>query len=48
MNLSSKQKSLITKVINVFESGSPAGNYGIIAIFEDGPGDIRQITYGRS
>lgn len=48
MNLSSKQKSLITKVINVFESGKPAGNYGIIAIFEDGPGDIRQITYGRS
>jgi chitosanase len=48
MNLSSKQKSLITKVINVFESGSPAGKYGVIAIFNDGPGDIRQITYGRS
>lgn len=48
MNLSSKQKSLITKVINVFETGKPAGNYGLIAIFNDGPGDIRQITYGRS
>lgn len=48
MNLSSTQKSLITKVINVFESGTPAGKYGIIAIFNDGPGDIRQITYGRS
>ncbi|MEQ1604762.1 MAG: chitosanase [Pyrinomonadaceae bacterium] len=48
MNLSSKQKSLITKVINVFETGKPVGNYGVIAIFNDGPGDIRQITYGRS
>jgi chitosanase len=48
MNLSSRQKSLITKVINVFETGKPAGNYGLIAIFNDGPGDIRQITYGRS
>ena len=48
MNLSSKQKSLITKVINVFETGKPEGNYGVIAIFNDGPGDIRQITYGRS
>ncbi len=48
MHLSSKQKGLITKVINVFETGKPAGNYGLIAIFNDGPGDIRQITYGRS
>lgn len=48
MNLSSKQKSLITKVINVFETGKPAGNYGLIAIFNEGPDDIRQITYGRS
>lgn len=48
MNLSSKQKGLITKVINVFETGKPAGNYSVITIFNDGPGDIRQITYGRS
>lgn len=48
MKLTSKQKALITKVVNVFESGKPEGNYGIIAIFNDGPHDIRQITYGRS
>ncbi|HQZ97984.1 MAG TPA: chitosanase [Pyrinomonadaceae bacterium] len=48
MNLSSKHKTLITKVINVFESGKPDGNYSVIAIFNDGPNDIRQITYGRS
>lgn len=48
MKLTSKQKTLITRVINVFETGKPEGNYGVIAIFNDGPNDIRQITYGRS
>ena len=27
---------------------SRGGKYGAISIFEDGPNDIRQITYGRS
>lgn len=48
MKLSTKQKSTIEKVINVFETGSTLGNYSAIAIFNDGPHDIRQITYGRS
>jgi chitosanase len=48
MKLSTKQKSIIEKVINVFESGSTAGNYAAMAIFNDGPKDIRQITFGRS
>ncbi len=48
MKLSSKQKNLLEKVINVFESGSAAGNYSAIAIFNDGPNDIKQLTYGRS
>src|SRR5262249_848093 len=30
------------------ETGSIQGNYAAIAIFHDGPNNIRQITYGRS
>jgi chitosanase len=48
MKLSSKQKSILEKVINVFESGSTSGNYAAMAIFKDGPDNIRQITFGRS
>ncbi len=48
MKISTKQKSILEKVVNVFETGSTLGNYGAIAIFSDGPNDIRQITYGRS
>ncbi len=48
MKLSTKQKNLLEKVINVFESGSAAGNYSAIAIFNDGPNDVKQLTYGRS
>lgn len=48
MNLTPKQKSICEQVINVFESGSPQGNYGTISIFKDGPHNMRQVTYGRS
>lgn len=48
MKLSLNQKSLLEKVVNVFETGKPEGNYSAIAIFNDGPHDIKQITYGRS
>ncbi len=48
MKLLTKQKVLIEHVVNVFESGSTLGNYGAIAIFNDGPNDIPQITFGRS
>lgn len=48
MNLTPKQKSICEQVINVFESGSPQGNYGTISIYKDGPHNIRQVTYGRS
>lgn len=48
MILNKNQKSVIERVINVFETGSPAGNYAALVIFHDGPGKIRQITYGRS
>jgi len=48
MNLTGAQKNLIVRILNVFETGRPDGDYGAIAIFHDGPHDIRQITYGRS
>ena len=46
--LTPPQKLLCERVVNVFETGSIRGNYAAISIFEDGPNDIRQITYGRS
>ena len=48
MKLSTGQKRLVERVINVFESGKPEGNYAAMAIFNDGPNNIKQITYGRS
>ena len=48
MDLSPEQKRLIEHVVNVFETGTPDGDYGAISIYADGPHDIRQITYGRS
>lgn len=48
MKLAAQQKKLIVRIVNVFESGSVEGNYGALAIFNDGPNDIKQITYGRS
>ncbi|MFN7923406.1 MAG: chitosanase [Bryobacteraceae bacterium] len=48
MTLTPGQKSLIERVVNVFETGTADGNYAAIAIFNDGPHEMRQITYGRS
>lgn len=48
MNLTDTQRRLLVQVVNVFETGRPEGDYGAIAVFHDGPHDIRQITYGRS
>src|SRR4029450_4435466 len=48
MNLTPAQQTLARRVLNVFETGRADGDYGAIAIFADGPHDIRQITYGRS
>ena len=41
-------KQRILSVVNIFETGSPDGNYADISIFKDGKGGTRQITYGRS
>lgn len=43
-----EKKSLIKSILNVIETGSIKGNYGDVSIFNDGPGEIKQITYGRS
>ena len=48
MNLTSDQKRVCEQVLNAFETGTAEGDYGNISIFNDGPGDIRQVTYGRS
>src|SRR5688500_11636812 len=48
MQLTEPQKRVIQRVVNVFETGSPEGDYATISIYKDGPHDIRQITYGRS
>jgi chitosanase len=41
-------KNKIQKIVNVFESGTPNGDYGCISLYEDGPNGIKQITYGKS
>jgi chitosanase len=48
LTLSTEQHRICERVLNVFETGTIAGKYHAIAIFADGPHDIRQITYGRS
>jgi len=48
MNLTKDQKSLLFRVINCFETGSPEGNYSALVVYADGPHWTRQLTYGRS
>ena len=48
MILTPQQKRICERVLNAFETGSADGDYSNISIFRDGPGRIRQITYGRS
>lgn len=48
MKLTVGQRLICDRVLNVFETGTVKGKYGAISIYNDGPHDIRQITYGRS
>jgi chitosanase len=48
MNLTRQQKSICDQLINVFESGTPRGDYGAIATMNDGPGGAKQISYGKA
>lgn len=48
MSDATDKKDLIQKVLNVFETGTPAGKYDTLVIYADGVNDSYQITYGRS
>lgn len=48
MNLNPGQKRVLEQTLNIFETGSRDGDYANISIFADGPGNRRQVTYGRS
>lgn len=41
-------KNKIEAIVNVFETGSPQGDYAAISIYKDGKNGSRQITFGRS
>jgi len=43
-----EKKQLIERVVNTFETGSPAGRYDCLVVYPDGRNKSRQITYGRS
>jgi len=48
MFLTTTQRSLIERIINTIETGSPKGDYSQVTIYADGPHDMKQITYGRA
>ena len=39
------QKQIAQAIVNIFETGSPRGNYGAVTVI---PGDSGHLTYGRS
>ena len=45
MNIKPLQKRTIQAIVNVFETGSPYGDYGRVTVI---PGDPGHLTYGRS
>lgn len=42
------KKTKIIQILNCIETGSKSGDYSNVSIFNDGPDNIEQITYGRS
>jgi chitosanase len=42
------KKDLIQKIVNVFETGTPEGEYDQLVVYADGVNGSRQITFGRS
>ena len=48
MILTDQQKRICEQVINAFESSTAAGKYGLISTMDDGPHNVKQISYGRS
>jgi chitosanase len=41
-------KIKIQSIVNVFETGSATGDYSNVSIYSDGPGNKKQITYGKA
>lgn len=39
---------ICVQVLNVFETGTKEGDYSNVSIYADGPGGVKQITYGKS
>jgi chitosanase len=48
MILTPQQKCLCELLVNAFETGRTQGDYGALVVMADGPGGVRQVTYGRS
>lgn len=48
MSLTAENKRIVEHIVNAMETGSAEGNYADVTRLYDGPGNIRQITYGRS
>lgn len=48
MTVTPAQKQLIQHIVNVWETGTPLGDYGQVCIYHDGKDNSPQITYGRS
>ena len=46
--ITTKNKTKIMQIVNVFETGNPQGKYDSITILPDGKNNTLQITYGRS
>lgn len=42
------KKDKIQQIVNCFETGSAAGNYSDVSIFNDGPNKVRQLTYSKA
>jgi len=47
LNLEFWQEQKINKLLNIFETDSPLGNYSCVAVTKDAPDGESQISYGR-
>lgn len=43
-----KIKFKIEQIVNCFETGTPYGNYSDVTLYNDGPNELLQVTYGRA
>lgn len=45
--ITSEQIRIIDRWISAVETGTPDGDYGKVTVMHDGPGGVRQITFGK-